>query len=54
MNRLIRSSAPGLVATLALSVTARAADKDIVDTAVAAGSSRPWPPRSRPPAWSTR
>jgi uncharacterized surface protein with fasciclin (FAS1) repeats len=38
MNRLIRSSALALVATLALSVTARAADKDIVDTAVAAGS----------------
>ena len=38
MNRLIRSSALALVATLALSVPARAADKDIVDTAVAAGS----------------
>ena len=38
MNRLIRSSALALAATLALSVPARAADKDIVDTAVAAGS----------------
>src|SRR3954447_6198486 len=38
MNRLIRSSALALVATLALSVPSRAADKDIVDTAVAAGS----------------
>jgi uncharacterized surface protein with fasciclin (FAS1) repeats len=38
MNRLIRSSALALVATLALSAPARAADKDIVDTAVAAGS----------------
>jgi uncharacterized surface protein with fasciclin (FAS1) repeats len=38
MNRLIRSSALALVATLALSTTGRAADKDIVDTAVAAGS----------------
>ena len=38
MNRLIRSSALALVATLALSVPGRAADKDIVDTAVAAGS----------------
>jgi uncharacterized surface protein with fasciclin (FAS1) repeats len=38
MNRLIRSSALALVATLALSFPARAADKDIVDTAVAAGS----------------
>src|SRR3954453_18975821 len=37
MNRLIRSSALALVATLALSVPSRAADKDIVDTAVAAG-----------------
>jgi len=38
MNRLIRTSALALVATLALSVPSRAADKDIVDTAVAAGS----------------
>ncbi|MEN3339716.1 MAG: hypothetical protein V7647_3392 [Acidobacteriota bacterium] len=38
MNRVIRSSALALVAALALSVAARAADKDIVDTAVAAGS----------------
>src|SRR3954471_10561738 len=38
MNRLIRSSALALVATLALSVPSRAAEKDIVDTAVAAGS----------------
>src|SRR5438093_64845 len=38
MNRVIRSSALALVAALALSVPARAADKDIVDTAVAAGS----------------
>src|SRR3954447_4821533 len=38
MNRLIRSSALALVAMLALSVPSRAADKDIVDTAVAAGS----------------
>jgi uncharacterized surface protein with fasciclin (FAS1) repeats len=38
MNRLIRSSALALVATLALAVPGRAADKDIVDTAVAAGS----------------
>jgi uncharacterized surface protein with fasciclin (FAS1) repeats len=38
MNRLIRSSALALVATLVLSVPSRAADKDIVDTAVAAGS----------------
>ena len=38
MNRLIRSSALALVATLALSVPGRAADKDIVDTAVAAGN----------------
>src|SRR3954449_9373237 len=37
MNRLIRTSALALVATLALSVPSRAADKDIVDTAVAAG-----------------
>ena len=38
MNRIIRSSALALVAALALSVPARAADKDIVDTAVAAGN----------------
>jgi uncharacterized surface protein with fasciclin (FAS1) repeats len=38
MNRLIRTSALALVAMLALSVPSRAADKDIVDTAVAAGS----------------
>jgi uncharacterized surface protein with fasciclin (FAS1) repeats len=38
MNCVIRSSALALVAALALSVPARAADKDIVDTAVAAGS----------------
>lgn len=38
MNRFIRSSAFALIAALALSVPARAADKDIVDTAVAAGS----------------
>src|SRR3954462_505931 len=38
MNRLIRTSALALVAALALSVPSRAADKDIVDTAVAAGS----------------
>jgi uncharacterized surface protein with fasciclin (FAS1) repeats len=38
MNRLIRSSALALVATLALSVPSRAAEKDIVDTAVAAGN----------------
>src|SRR3954471_22929635 len=38
MNRLIRSSALAIVATLALAVPTHAADKDIVDTAVAAGS----------------
>src|SRR6476619_1743915 len=38
MNRLIRSSALALVATLALAAPGRAADKDIVDTAVAPGS----------------
>ncbi len=38
MNRIIRTSALALVAALALSVPTRAADKDIVDTAVAAGS----------------
>ncbi|MDQ3211419.1 MAG: fasciclin domain-containing protein [Acidobacteriota bacterium] len=38
MNRIIRTSALALVAALALATPARAADKDIVDTAVAAGS----------------
>ena len=38
MTRIARSSVLALVAALALSVPARAADKDIVDTAVAAGS----------------
>ncbi len=37
MNRIIRTSALALVAALALATPARAADKDIVDTAVAAG-----------------
>ena len=38
MNRIIRTSALALVATLALATPSRAAEKDIVDTAVAAGS----------------
>jgi uncharacterized surface protein with fasciclin (FAS1) repeats len=38
MKSIIRTSALALVAALALSVPTRAADKDIVDTAVAAGS----------------
>jgi uncharacterized surface protein with fasciclin (FAS1) repeats len=38
MKRLIRSTVLALVAALALAAPARAADKDIVDTAIAAGS----------------
>lgn len=38
MKRLIRSSVLALVAALALAAPARAADQDIVDTAIAAGS----------------
>ena len=38
MNRIVRSSVLALVAALALSAPARAQEKDIVDTAVAAGS----------------
>ena len=38
MHRIVRSSVLALVAVLALSAPARAQEKDIVDTAVAAGS----------------
>ncbi len=38
MNRIIGTSALALVATLAIAMPARAADKDIVDPAAAAGS----------------
>src|SRR5213596_972027 len=37
MNRLIRSTALALITIVGVSVSARAAEKDIVDTAVAAG-----------------
>lgn len=38
MNRIVRTSVLAALATIALAIPARAADKDIVDTAVAAGS----------------
>ena len=37
MNRLIRSTALALITVIGVSVSVRAAEKDIVDTAVAAG-----------------
>ena len=42
----------GLIAAVAFTAPVLAGEKkDIVDTAVGAGSFKHWPPRSRPPTW---